>query len=139
MTMRQTSDILSAQHEIVAPPGPRACDDQSFELPGGVYAAMAIMFAGFVAVLGLSFRGGHMGVTYGVIFAFIAMFFAIPAAFPGMADSRKPLSWTAFRLRGIQTATGRSSAREATILVLVLLFLVLCFGIAIAIISSVVG
>lgn len=138
MTTRQTSEILSARNELAAPPAPAACNDQSFELPNGIYAAMALMFAGFIGILSLSFRGGHMGVAYGVIFAFIAMFFAVPAAFPGMAASKKSLSWTAFRLRGIQTATGKSSAREATVLVLLLPFLVLCFGLAVSVISSVV-
>ena len=134
MTTRQKSEVLVARDEIVAAPVPRACDDQSFELPGGLYAAMAIMFAGFVAVLSLAFRGGHMAVSYGVIFAFIAAFFAVPAIFPQMkTDSRtKALSWAMFRYKGIQTATGRSSATEATVLVLLLPFLILCFGIAVA-------
>ena len=56
-----------------------------------------------------------MAVVYGVIFAFIAAFFAIPAMFPAMApDRKKALSWAMFRMRGIHTATGRSSAGEAT-------------------------
>jgi len=139
MTSCQKPETLSAHHEIVPPPSPRACDDQSFELPGHIYVAMAIMFTGFVAVLGLSFHAGRMMVAYGVIFAFIAMFFAIPAVFPKMAASKKALSWTAFQYKGIQTATGRSSARDATILVLLLPFLVLCFGIAVRVIASVVG
>jgi len=139
MTTRQTSEILSARNEIVAPPAPRACTDQSFELPGGIYIAMACMFAGFVCVLGLTFRGGHMTVVYGVIFAFMAAFFAIPAIFPRVAATKKALSWSAFRYRGIHTPTGRTSAREATILVLLLPFLILGFAIAVAVISSMVG
>lgn len=138
MTTRHKSEVLIARDEIVAAPAPRACDDQSFELPGGLYAAMAIMFAGFVAVLSLAFRGGHMAVSYGVIFAFIAAFFAIPAIFPKMKQDAptRPLSWAMFRYKGIQTATGRLTATEATVLVLLLPFLVLCFGIAIAAIAA---
>jgi hypothetical protein len=138
MTTRQLSEVLAAREEIVAPPVARACEDQSFELPSGLYAAMASMFAGFIAVLALSFRGGHMAVSYGVIFAFLGAYFAIPAIFPHMKrDCRtKALSWAMFRYRGIQTATGRSSAIEATVLVLLLPFLVFCFGIAIATIAA---
>src|SRR6476619_2617878 len=123
MTTRQKPEVLIARDEIVAAPAARACDDQSFELPGGLYAAMASMFAGFVAVLSFAFRGGHMAVVYGVIFAFIAAFFAVPALFPAMAPdetSTKALSWFEFGDRGIATATGHASAREATILVLLL-------------------
>jgi hypothetical protein len=93
-----------------------------------------------VSVLGLGFRGGHMAVAYGVIFAFIAAFFAIPAVFPAMASGRKKsLSWTMFRMRGIHTATGRSTAGEATVLVLLLPFLIFCFGMTIAAIAMIVG
>lgn len=140
MTTRQKSDLLIARDEVVAAPVARACNDQTFELPGGLYAAMITMFAGFIAVLALSFRGGHMAVGYGVIFALLAAYFAIPTIFPRMAaDSRrKALSWTMFRYRGIQTATERSSATEATVLVLLLPSLILCFGIAVATIAALV-
>jgi hypothetical protein len=40
---------------------------------------------------------------------------------------------------GIATATGRATAREATILVLLLPFLILCFGIAVATIAMLIS
>src|SRR5689334_18160851 len=135
MSGRQTREQLLVRDEIVAAPLKRACDDQSFEIPNAIYIAMATMFAGFIAVLSLAFRGGHMAVVYGVIFAFIGAFFAVPALFPGQAleESRTgALSLFDFGHRGIATATGRASGREATILVLLLPFLILCFGIAVA-------
>ena len=140
MTSRVQTEVLIARDELVAAPGARACEDQSFELPSGLYVAMATLFAGFIGVLSLAFRGGHMAVAYGVIFAFIAAFFAVPAAFPAMAPSRKTaLSWSMFRMRGIETATGRTSASAATALVLLLPFLIFCFGMAIAAIAMMVG
>ena len=141
MTGRQTHAQLLAQGEIVSAPADRACRDQSFELPAAIYTAMATMFTGFVAVLGLAFRGGHMAVVVGVIFAFIAAFFAVPAMFPGVARkeaSTTALSWSEFADSGIMTATGHSSAREATTLVLLLPFLILLFGIAVVTIASLV-
>lgn len=102
MTTRQQPDVLIARDELVASPAERACNDQTFELPGGIYAAMALLFAGFVAVLGTAFRGGHMAVVYGVIFAFLAAFFAIPVIFsrpPGEGHT-KALSWTMFQYKG---------------------------------------
>ena len=140
MTTRVKPEVLVARDEIVAPPAQRACDDQSFELPSGLYVAMAALFAGFVGVLSLAFRGGHLAVVYGVIFAFIAAFFAIPAIFPAMApDRKKALSWSTFRMRGVQTATGRTRAGEATALVLLLPFLIFCFGMAVAAIAMIVS
>jgi cytochrome bd-type quinol oxidase subunit 2 len=140
MSRRQTREQLLVRDEIVAAPPKRACEDQNFELPAAIYIAMVMMFAGFVAVLSLAFRGGHLPVVYGVIFAFIAAFFAIPAMFPAMVprDSHRTgaLSLFDFGHRGIMTATGRASAREATVLVLLLPCLILCFGISVAIIAS---
>jgi len=139
MSRRQTREQLLVGDEIVAAPAKGACEDQTFELPTAIYIAMATMFAGFIAVMGVSFRGGHMPVVYGVIFAFIAAFFAVPGLFPGQVpeESRtKPLSLFEFGRRGITTATGRATAREATILVLLLPLLILCFGIAVATIAS---
>lgn len=139
MTTRQTHDVLIARDEIVASPAPRACDDQSFELPTGIYVAMALMFVGFVAVLAVAFSG-TMAVSFGVIFAFLAAFFAVPALFPYMAkDSRTvALKWQEFLERGIETATGPTSAASATVLVLALPFLILCFAIAVATIAALV-
>ena len=130
---------LLASEEVVESPTARACQDQSFELPTGVYVAMALMFAGFVTVLAFAFHGS-MAVSYGVIFAFLAMFFAVPSLFPKMANggSARALEWREFSSRGIDTATGRTSATSATVLVLVLPFLILCFGIAVALIAALV-
>ena len=140
MTTRVKPEVLIARDEMVAAPAARACDDQNFELPTGLYITMAMLFGGFIAVLSLAFRGGHMAVAYGVIFAFIAAFFAVPAMFPGMAPSRKKaLSWAMFRMRGVHTATGRSTAGEATVLVLLLPFLIFCFGMTIAAIAMIVS
>ena len=132
--MRQIDQAqLLATNQVVEAPGQRACNDQSFELPTGLYLAMGLMFAGFVAVLALAFHG-QMAVSYGVIFAFLAMFFAVPALFPRMARHKgtRALKWHEFAERGIDTATGRSSAASATVLILALPFLILCFAIAVA-------
>ena len=134
MSRRQTREQLLVRDEIVASPAKRACEDQSFELRTAIYIAMAMMFAGFIAVMSLAFHGGHLVVVYGVISAFIAAYFAVPAILPGQApqDSRaKALSVFEFGQRGIATATGHATARQATILVLLLPFLILCFGIAV--------
>lgn len=139
MTARFNPDILVAREEIVAPPPARACDDRSFELPSGIFIAMAILFLGFVSVLSLAFMGRTMVVPYGVFVAFIAAFFAVPAIFTrtGPEEMRsRALDWHDFRSKGIATATGRTSASEATVLVLLLPFLILVWAIAIATIAA---
>ena len=100
---------------------------------------MALMFTGFVVVLSLAFSE-QMAVSFGVIFAFLAAFFGIPALFPRMAreSGAKALGWYDFENNGIDTATGRMSAASATALILVLPFLLLCFAIAVATIAALV-
>jgi hypothetical protein len=128
---------LAARNEIVAPPAARAWADHSFEMPTGVYVAMGLFFTAFVAVLAGAFRT-DMGVSYGIVIAFLVAFFAIPAIFVKASpnDGPKALHWHRFRHQGISTATGHASAREATILVLALPFLIMCWAIAIATIAA---
>jgi hypothetical protein len=140
MTARFNSQILAAREEVVAPPPARACEDHSFEIPTGVYAAMALCFTGAIAVLAVAFQTG-MAVSYGIVFAFLAAFFAVPAIFVRAArkdGGSKALDWYSFRERGIATATGNSSAGEATTLVLLLPVVVLFWAIAVATIAALV-
>ena len=139
MENHETRGSFSPAAKLSTRRSERACRDQCFELASGIYIAMALMFAGFVAVLASAFRGGHMAVAYGVIFGFIAAFFAVPAHFRAGRARRAQQGAAAgsiLRDRGIMTATGHSSAREATILVLLLPFLILCFAIAVATIAA---
>jgi len=130
---------LEAAFEIVPPPTARSCGDHSFELPPALYIATAALFLGFVTVLTLAFSG-HMLVSYGVFAAFIAAFFAVPAIIVRASpQGTRALGWYEFMDKGIATATGRSGALEATVLVLALPFLVFCFAVAVVTIAAVVG
>ena len=141
MTSLYQPDILAARADIVAPPPQRACEDHNWGLPNGIYAAMAICFAGAITVLALSFHSG-MAVSFGVIFFFLAAFFAVPAIFVrtsrGRGGNTKALGWYEFMDRGIVTATGRTRGGEAATLVLMLPVLILCWAIAVAIIAALV-
>jgi cobalamin synthase len=141
MTARLESVELLHRDEIVAPPklAPRACEDHNFELPTGIYAAMALCFAGAIAVLALSFRT-NMGVSYGAIGAFLVAFCGVPVLFVKTSggNGSKALSWRRFRQRGIVTATGHASSGEATVLVLMLPFFIFCFAVAVTVIAGLV-
>jgi hypothetical protein len=140
MTSRLNHAQLLAREEIASPPAlssPRACDSRSFDLPGGIYAAMVLLIGGAFAVLAAAFRT-NMLVSFGVIFALLTAFFKIPAIFVKASprESARAPDWDAFLSRGIDTATGATRATEATVLVLVLPFLILCWAIAVAIIAA---
>lgn len=133
------ADVL-VHADIVAAPQ-RACTDRSFELPPALHIATALLFIGFVSVLSFAFRNPEMAVPWGVFVAFIVAFFVVPGLWTRMKpeESRtKALSWTRFAEQGIDTATGRTGALEATTLVLLLPFLIFCWAIAIAVIAALV-
>ena len=145
MTRRLDYNQLLVRAEIVrspTPPSRTACDDHSFELPPRLYAAMAGLFLGFVTVLTLAFSG-HMRVTYGVIAAFMVAFFGVPAIFtrlgPDEQRRTRSLGWYQFLDNGVATATGRCSGGEATVLVLLLPFLIFGFGVAVATVAALVS
>lgn len=138
MTRLVSQEVLAARAEIVESPAPRACEDHSFELPSAIYVTMGALFLGFVGVLGAASASPAMAVPLAVIVAFLAAFFAVPAIFTRAApgQSGRPLSWSRFAERGIDTATGRESAASATVLVLLLPFLIFCFAVAVATIAA---
>ena len=139
MTRRLAHSELLARQEIIAPPLARACNDRSFELPPVLHIATAALFLGFVGVLSFAFRNPEMAIPFGIFAVFICAFFVVPGLWARMKpeDSRTaPLAWDRFIEEGIATATGRAGGAEATVLVLLLPFLILCWAIAVAIIAA---
>lgn len=136
MSVRLDPALLRADATIVPPPSRRACEDHNFELPTGLYLAMAALLFGFLAVLVAGLANPGLIVPMAVNFAFLTAFFAVPAIFVRAArDGKRSLNWSDFMRRGIDTATGHSSAGEATVLVLLLPALIFCWSIAIVVIN----
>ena len=139
MTSRIDRVKLLAREEIVASPAQRACEDHSFELPLAVFSAMAALFFGFLGVLAIGLAEPQLIVPMGINFAFLTVFFAVPAIFGNMTkDGPRSLSWSEFMRTGIETATGHSSGREAAVLVLVLPALIFFWALAIVTIVALV-
>ena len=122
MTRRLGHAQLLVRWELVAPPIPRSCENQTFELPPAWHFATAALFFGFITVLCLTLST-HMLLSWSIIAAFIAAFFAVPTTFTLVqprASRSRALSWREFWNNGVATATGHASGAEATILVLLL-------------------
>ena len=137
MSRRVNQQQLVVSREIVAAPLARACTDRSFTLPPVLHIATAVLFLGFVTVLGLAFATPGLLVPFGVIAFTIAAYFSVPSLWARMKpESRtKALSWDEFLDNGVDTMTGRTSAREATTLVLLLPTLVFLWAVAVAVIG----
>jgi hypothetical protein len=139
MTRRIDHAKLLAREEIVSSPVPRACEDQGFELPPVIFQAMAGLFFGFLAVLTVGLAEPQLVVPMGVNFVFLTAFFAVPAVFVGATPGEsRSLRWSEFMRKGIETATGHSSGREAAVLILVLPALIFFWALAIVTIVALV-
>ena len=114
--------------------------DRTFELPTGLYVAMAGLFLAAAGVMAFGFAAPAMIVPTGIIAVFIAMFFAVPAMWARMKPDhpQRATSWERFRRHGIMTAFGHSSANAAAIQVLILPALILLWGIGVVAIAAVV-
>lgn len=139
MSVRHKSAVLISRDEIVSLPSPRCCEDRTFELPPALYIATALLFLGFVSVLSFAFRAPAMAVPFGIFVVFIVGFFTVPAMWVRMKpeeNQSRALRWTELCNAGIGTPDGRTSGREAAILVLLLPFMILCWAIAVAVIAA---
>lgn len=141
MSVRNISEVLLQKAEIVAPPPAPAWQDHSFEFPTPVYAAMAALLFGFLAVMAFGFAAPGLVVPMAVNFAFLTAFFAVPVIFV-TGSPANPASgakvWSDFMRNGVDTATGWTSGREALVLTLMLPFLIFCWGLAIVVIAAMV-
>lgn len=130
---------LIADARIVPAPAleQRACEEHSFELPGALYAGLASCFFGFLAVMTVGFAAPMLAVPMGISFFFLTAFFAVPAIFVAAShDKSGALRWSEFVRKGVQTATGHNSAGEASVLMLTLPVLILCWAIAVVTIAA---
>jgi hypothetical protein len=139
MSVRVDPRLLHADATLVPPPAQRACEDRSFELPPVLHVATFVLFAGFVSVLSLAFANPELVVPWAIFIVFIAAFLTVPALWVRMAPANpsRALGWSRFMARGVETATGHVSGREATALVLLLPALIFLWSVAIAVIAAV--
>lgn len=105
--------------------------DRSFELPRGLYGATAALYLGFIATMALGLGNPGLIIPLAICAIFVAMAFAVPAMWVRMRpDSRvASLGWERFRGRGIATLSGRLSAGEAAVQMLMLPVLIFAWGI----------
>ena len=128
--------IVHTDHPVLR----RGFFDQSFELPGGLYAASLALFVAFLAVMTLGFGNPGLAIPMAIFGIFFAGFYGIPLLFVREAPegSTKAMSWGQFKSRGIRTMTGHLPANEAVIQMLILPVLILFWGLACVIIAALV-
>lgn len=145
MSRYLTREVITDHANVVGGPsvveaGQPAQVDRTFELPTGLYVTTAACYLAFLAILVTSFASPGLGIPMAIFVTFIMCFFGVPAIWTRMApDSiKRPMAWNQFGSRGISTLTGRLSASEASVQMLILPVLVVIWALAVVIIAALV-
>lgn len=114
--------------------------DRNFGLPTALYGATVAGYLGFLLVVGSAFANPLLAIPMAIFVLFIVAGFGVPALWTRLAgNTTQPQTLGEFRQRGIMTLTGRMTAGEATVQMLILPVLLVGWGLAVAVIAAVVA
>lgn len=127
-------------HPVDAPVRHQVEADRNFGLPTALYGTTIACYLGFLVIVGTAFANPVLAIPMAIIVLLIAAFFGVPAIWTRLRDNvSEPETMGEFETRGIMTNTGRLSARDATTQVLILPVLLVCWGLAVAVIAAIVA
>ena len=112
--------------------------DRTFGLPTGLYVATAAAYMAFIGVMALTVMNPGLVMPLSICALLLVAAFAVPTLWARMKPENEshPLTFDQFRHRGIETLSGRLTASEATIQVLILPVLILAWGLTCAVIIA---
>nr|WP_086493002.1 hypothetical protein [Novosphingobium panipatense] len=112
--------------------------DRGFGLPTPIYAATVALYLGFIGVMAVSFLNPELAIPMVIFAGFVVFAFGLVGFWTRMKPENDTVApdWGQFRARGIETLSGRLTAGEATIQVLMLPVLILGWGLAVAVIVA---
>ncbi|MCM0000846.1 MAG: hypothetical protein NBV68_15820 [Erythrobacter sp.] len=130
---------IVAQPELEQHPRHQVEADRNFGLPTALYGATVAGYLGFLLVVGSAFANPALAIPMAIFVVFIIAGFGVPAIWTRLAgNTSAPQTLGEFEARGIQTATGRLAAKDASIQVLILPVLLVVWGLAVAVIAALV-
>lgn len=114
--------------------------DRSFELPTGLYAVTVGLFLAYIALMSVGFAHPEMLIPAAIFAIFVVAGFGVPAIWTRLAPDNpvKAKTWARFRREGIMTAYGCTTARDATVQVLILPVLIFLWGAVVVTIAALV-
>jgi hypothetical protein len=116
-----------------------ACD-RSFGLPGALFGWTVACYLGFVALTAMAFSSPMLAIPMVIFALFIVAGFGVPAIWMRMkGNDGRPMTIGQFGIDGIMTNTGWLAPRDATVQVLLLPVLVLCWGLTAVTIAALVA
>lgn len=140
MSKHFTRQLVAEHAAIVAAPKQRHEVDRTFELPKGLYAATVTLYLGFLAVMATGLPTPGLIIPMAIFTLFVVAGFGVPAIWARLApvSASKPMSYARLRRDGIQTLTGRLSAKDATVQMLILPVIIFCWGVSTVTIAALV-
>lgn len=117
---------------------PMQLPTRHFDLPPLLHGATLALFLTYLGAMGATFAGDRMPIVLAICAISVIGMFVVPALFQLMGPRHvdRPMSLSAFARDGIDCLTGRLSAGQASVQVLIMPVLILAWGIAIAIIVT---
>jgi hypothetical protein len=115
--------------------------DRTFELPAGLYAITVGCYLGFLGLMSVLFMNSELALPMIAFVVSIVGGFGLGYKWVAMNpdNDARTLTMGQFANRGVQTLSGKLTASEASAQVLILPVLLMCWGVAIAVIYAVVG
>ncbi|KWV90577.1 hypothetical protein [Erythrobacter sp. YT30] len=111
--------------------------DRQFELPKALYAATVGLYLTFCAVMWMGFSSPGLALPMVIFGVFIAAGFGVPAIWTKLKDnSSEPRTMGEFAEKGIMTHTGRLTARDASVQMLILPSLIVMWGLSVLVIAA---
>lgn len=137
MSQRYSTQEL-AQRAVVVDAPARTRVDRNFGLPTGLYVATVALYLGFIAIMAGLFLNPELAIPMVIFAGFIVIAFGLAGSWATMKpdNSTRPLTWGQMAGQGIDTLSGRLSANEAAVQVLMLPVLIVGWGLAIAVIVA---
>tara|TARA_B100001750_G_scaffold62843_1_gene49955 strand:+ start:811 stop:1233 length:423 start_codon:yes stop_codon:yes gene_type:complete len=140
MSKHFTRELVAEQAIILDSPQVTHEVDRSFELPKGLYVATVGLYLGFLAVMAAGLSSPGLIIPMVIFTLFIVAGFGLPAVWTRMAPEHRGqnMSWAKLVRDGIATHTGRVTARDAAVQVLILPVLIFCWGVTTVTIAALV-
>lgn len=112
--------------------------DRNFGLPTGLYVATVGLYLAFIALMAMLFHNPELAIPMVLFAGFIVFAFGLAGFWTKMKPDNDtgPMTWGQLSVRGIDTLSGRLTASEAAIQVLMLPVLILGWGLAVAVIVA---
>lgn len=141
MSKHLTRELVAEHAAIVAAPKKRHETDRTFELPKALYGATVALYLGFLAVMATGLATPGLIIPMAIFTVFIVAGFGIPAIWTRLSPETpsKQMSFAKLRREGVSTYTGRVSAVDASVQMLILPALIFCWGVAMVTMAALVG